>query len=349
MTLEELRRIDRSGMYNLIRNFPDQAREAVEIAASARVRIRAQGVRSIVLSGLGGSAIGGDLLRSYLSKELRVPFLVNRNYSLPAFVGRDTLVLLSSYSGNTEETIAAHREALRRKAKLLCITSNGTTERLARGHRSTCITVPGGLPPRAALAYSFFPLLIALGRMGFVPDKSREIGETLSLLAEKSREYSALEPGTHRALQLASRLRGRIGIIYSSTEHFDAVGTRWRGQMAENAKTLMFGHVLPEMNHNEIVGWKVLKEQMREMEVLFLRDKGDHRRVKMRMEITRSLLASQTPRISEIWSEGSSLLARIFSLVYLGDWVSYYLSILHQEDPTPVTAIDTLKSRLGNM
>jgi glucose/mannose-6-phosphate isomerase len=336
-------------MFDLIRGFPHQAREAVEIATSARISIRAQGVRSIVLSGLGGSAIGGDLLRSYLAKELKVPFLVNRHYTLPAFVGRDTLVVLSSYSGNTEETIAAHREALRRKAKLLCISSNGTIERLARQHRSTCIRVPGGLPPRAALGYSFFPLLIALARMGFVPAKSRAIKETLSLLEAKSREYSALESDTNLALRLATRLQERICIIYSSTEHFDAVSTRWRGQMAENAKTLAFGHVLPEMNHNEIVGWKVLTEQMREMEVLFLRDRGDHRRVQARMDITQTLLASHTSRISEIWSEGTSLLARIFSLVYLGDWVSYYLSILHHEDPTPVAAIDALKTELGKL
>lgn len=349
MTLEDLHQTDRSGMFDLIKSFPNQAREAVEITSSARIRIHAQGVRSIVLSGLGGSAIGGDLLRSYLSNELKIPFLVNRHYTLPAFVGRDTLVVLSSYSGNTEETIAAHRDALRRKAKLLCISSNGTTERLARQHRSTYIKVPGGLPPRAALGYSFFPLLIALGRMGFVPDKSRAIRETLSLLAAKSREYSSLEPDPNRALQLAARLQGRIGIIYSSTEHFDAVSTRWRGQMAENAKTLTFGHVLPEMNHNEIVGWKVLKEQMKEMEVFFLRDRGDHRRVRARMDITRGLLASHTPHTSEIWSEGTSLLTRIFSLVYLGDWVSYYLSILHREDPTPVTAIDTLKTQLGKL
>jgi glucose/mannose-6-phosphate isomerase len=349
MTLEELRSIDRSGMFDLIRNFPRQAREAVEIAGSATIRIRARGVRSIVLSGLGGSAIGGDLLRSYLLNELNIPFLVNRHYTLPAFVGQDTLVVLSSYSGNTEETIAAHREALRRKAKLLCISSNGTIERLARRHRSTCIQVPGGLPPRAALGYSFFPLLIALARTGFIPSKTRAINETLSLLETKSREYSSLDPEANLALRLATRLQGRIGIIYSSTEHFDAVSTRWRGQMAENAKTLAFGHVLPEMNHNEIVGWKVLTEQMKEMEVFFLRDKGDHRRVQARMDITQSLLSSYTSRITEIWSEGTSLLARILSLVYLGDWVSYYLSILHSEDPTPVTAIDTLKSELGKL
>ncbi|MCK5571115.1 MAG: bifunctional phosphoglucose/phosphomannose isomerase [Bacteroidetes bacterium] len=349
MTRDDIRLIDRSGMFERIKDFPNQVREAVEIARSARIRIRAQGVRSIVLSGLGGSAIGGDLLRSYLANDLGVPFVVNRHYTLPAFVGRDTLVILSSYSGNTEETVAAHHSALKRRAKLLCVSSNGTTKRLARRHKSTIITVPGGLPPRAALGYSFFPLLIALTRMGFIADRDRDIADTISLLASKSREYSSLEPGPNRALQLAERLQGRVGIIYSSTEHFDAVSTRWRGQMAENAKTLTFGHVLPEMNHNEIVGWKVLTEQMRDMQVFLLRDRGDHRRVKMRLDVTKEILASYTPRVTEIWSEGSSLLTRVFSLVYLGDWVSYYLAILNREDPTPVTAIDYLKKELGKL
>jgi glucose/mannose-6-phosphate isomerase len=124
------------------------------------------------------------------------------------------------------------------------------------------------------------------------------------------------------------------------------VNTRWRGQVAENGKSLAFGHVVPEMNHNELVGWKVLKDDMQKMHVVFLRDKDDHARVQIRMNITREILAQYTPHIMEVWSEGTSLLARMFSLVYLGDWMSYYLAILHGEDPTPVKVIDHLKQEL---
>ena len=138
-------------------------------------------------------------------------------------------------------------------------------------------------------------------------------------------------------------------MVYSSTERFDAVNTRWRGQIAENGKALAFGHVLPEMNHNELVGWKALRNQMSEMHVIFLRDRMDHPRVQLRMEITRKLIGEYTGHITEIWSEGRSLLARIFSLVYLGDWVSFYLAILHREDPTPVAVIDYLKQELGKI
>jgi len=349
MTLEEIRAVDPGGMYDRLRAFPDQVRESVGIGRRASIRLTGRGTDAIVLCGLGGSAIAGDLLRSYLAGDLAVPFMVNRTYTLPAWVGRRTLVIVCSYSGNTEETNAAHREALRRGAKVLCITSGGSAAARARKSGSPLILVPGGSPPRAALGYSFFPLLIALSSMGFIKDRKRDIAETVALLAAKAEEYADPESASNPALLLARQFRGRIGVIYSSTERLDSVNTRWRGQIAENAKALVFGNVLPEMNHNELVGWKVLREQMREIQVLFLRDKGDHPRVRVRMDITKGIIGEYTPRVAEVWSEGSSLLARMFSLISLGDWVSLYLAILHGEDPTPVEVIDTLKRELGKL
>ncbi|MEK9136493.1 MAG: bifunctional phosphoglucose/phosphomannose isomerase, partial [Bacteroidota bacterium] len=312
MTFEEIFAIDTSNMYSLIKKFPDQVDEAIKIGNAAKVKLNVHGIENIVLNGLGGSAIGGDLLKSYLAGELSVPFLVNRHYTLPRFVGKNSLVIVSSYSGNTEETTAAFKEAVKRGAKILCISSDGEVEKLARKKRKPMIKIPGGLPPRAALGYSFFPLLITLGKLGLIRNKSREINEALALLKQKADEYGNPDPSNNKAFQLAEQLRGRIGIIYSSTERFDAVATRWRGQMAENGKSLMFGHVLPEMNHNELVGWKTLADQMREMQVMFLRDEHDHSRVKVRMDITKGIIAEHTQHITEVWSEGTSLLARIF-------------------------------------
>lgn len=346
MTFEEIFAVDTSNMYNLIKGFPAQVGEAVSIGKGAKVKLNVRGLENTVLSGLGGSAIGGDLLRSYLVGELKIPFLVNRHYTLPAFVGPKSLVVISSYSGDTEEALDAFREALKRKARILCISSGGTLGKLAKAKRCPVIKVPGGLPPRVALGYSFFPLLLALSKLGVVRNKNREIAETISLLAHKAVEYGIPDPQKNKALQLAEQLRGRIGVIYSSTERFDSVNTRWRGQVAENAKSLAFGHVLPEMNHNELVGWKVLHEQMREMQVVILRDKDDHKRVKLRIDITKTILSEHTGRVTEVWSEGTSLLARMFSLVYLGDWMSYYLAILNGVDPTPVHVIDHLKNEL---
>jgi glucose/mannose-6-phosphate isomerase len=347
MTPDDIARFDPSGMYHRIKAFPAQVREAVAIGRAASLKLHVAGVKNIVLCGLGGSAIGGDLLRSYLADELKIPFLVNRHYTLPRFVGPDTLLVISSYSGNTEETNSAHREALKRKARIVCITSGGTTAALAARHGSALIMIPGGSPPRAALGYSFFPLLLFLSRLGFVHSKASAIKETVALLEEKSEPFGALDPSHNPALELAEQLQGRISIIYSSTERFDAVGTRWRGQIAENGKSLSFGNVLPEMNHNELVGWKVLHDLMKEMHVVFLRDRADHPRVAIRMDITRQVIREFTPHITDVWSEGKTSLARMFSLVYLGDWVSYYLSILHRVDPTPVTIIDHLKRELA--
>jgi glucose/mannose-6-phosphate isomerase len=347
MTLEEIRAIDPSGMYQLIRNFPQQVEEAVAIGNAARLRLGARRFQHIVVCGMGGSAIGGDLLRSYLLDELPVPFTVNRSYTLPAFAGERTLVIISSYSGTTEEALACYREALRRGAPILAISSGGTVEAIARRRQHTHIKVPGGPSPRAALGYSFFPLLIALTRLKLVAPKDREIRETIALLKQKSDAYANPESATNRALLLAHKLYGRIGVVYSASERLDAVNTRWRGQIAENAKSLMWGHVLPEMNHNELVGWRVLREQMREMQVFFLRDTEDHPRVAVRLDITKQVLSEFTPHIDEIWSEGKTRLARLFSLIHLGDWVSFYLAILNKQDPMPVQVIDYLKQELA--
>ncbi len=349
MTLDDIRSMDPSGMHSLLAGFPAQVREAVSIGKSAQLRMSVRRVRNIVVCGLGGSAIGGDILRSYLSGELAVPLVVNRHYTLPAFVGPDSLVIISSYSGNTEETNAAHREAIRRRAKILCISSNGVTEKLARKAGSPLITIPGGMPPRAALGYSFFPVLVACTRLGLMRPRQREINETLRLLEVKAALYANPEDHANTAVHLASLLQNRLGIVYSSTDRFDAVSTRWRGQIAENGKSLAFGHVLPEMNHNELVGWRVLEGTMREMQVFLLRDRDDHARVQTRMEITKEILKRYTPRVTEVWSEGSTLLARMFSLIYLGDWMSFYLAMFHKVDPTPVEVIDQLKRELGKV
>ncbi|MBI5474189.1 MAG: bifunctional phosphoglucose/phosphomannose isomerase [Ignavibacteriae bacterium] len=349
MTLQDIHAVDPSGMYELIKGFPRQVEEAIAIGNAATIRLDVRRIENIVLCGLGGSAIGGDLLRSYLASELKAPFIVNRNYTLPAFVGKRTLVIISSYSGNTEETNACHKEAIKRGAKILCISSGGLVEKIAKQRKQPHIKVPGGPSPRAALGYSFFPLLIALTKLKLIKDKSRDIKETLALLKQKAEEYCTPESSTNTALHLAAKLERRIGVIYSATERLDAINTRWRGQMAENAKSLTWGHVLPEMNHNELVGWNVLKEQMSRMQVFFLRDQDDHKRVQVRMDITKGVVHQHTDHITDIWSEGRSMLARMFSLIHLGDWVSFYLAILHGVDPMPVKVIDYLKEELAKV
>lgn len=348
LTESHVQRYDPASMRKLLADFPKQVEDAVRIGHDARVRIPAGLVKNIVVTGLGGSAIGGDLLRSYLSSEIALPFIVNRHYSLPAFVNRDSLVLVSSYSGNTEETIAAHEEAVRRKAHVICMSSDGVTARMAAKFRQTLVTLPTGYPPRAALGYSFFAPLVILGRMKLIRSREKDILETLELLSKKSRVFSSLD-SRNPALRLAAKLNGKLPVVYSSADKFDIVNLRWRGQIAENAKTLAFGHVLPEMNHNELVGWKVLTSVMKKIAVLMLRDSEDHPRVQLRMSLTENIIRSYAGDVVEVWSEGKSLLARTFSLIYLGDWMSFYLAVLNRVNPTPVEIIDTLKKKLGKV
>lgn len=347
MTEKDITLRDAANMRKLLITFPDQVAEATAIGKKADLHIAEKRISNIVLTGLGGSAIGGDLLRSYLADDLKIPFVVNRHYFLPEFVDKSSLVIVSSYSGNTEETIAAHEDAIRRKAQVLCICSNGETERIARLRRQSLIKIPRGFPPRAALGYSFYPLLVALTRFKLIRSREKDIRETIALLRRKARSYAMLNAKKNPALELAQRLYNKIPIVYSPAERFDAVNLRWRGQLCENSKVLAFGHVIPEMNHNELVGWKVLKRHMADMSVVFLHDRKMHSRVAVRMNITRTIVSEFAGQVIDIESEGTSLLARMFSLIYLGDWVSFYLAILNGVDPTPVRVIDYLKGELG--
>ena len=338
-------RYDKSDMRSLLAAFPKQILDALRIGNRVSLPFSGSGIRNIVLSGLGGSAIGGDLLRSYLAEELDIPFVVNRHYFLPEFVDNNSLVVISSYSGNTEETIAAHKDATRRKAKILCISSNGETQIMAQKFKQAFLTVPRGYPPRAAVGYSFIIPFLAMVKLHLIPSREKEIQETIALLKKKSTLYSS-PTIKNPALSLAQKLYGKLPIIYSSADRFDVVNLRWRGQFAENAKILAFGHVLPEMNHNELVGWKVLRRHMEEMAVILLRDKDEHERIQVRMNITKSIVGEFAGGVHEIYSEGKSRMAKMFSLMYLGDWTSYYLALLNGIDPTPVNIIDYLKHEL---
>lgn len=346
---ELINQFDPKGMRNLILNFPKQAEEAVAIGNAATIKIKTKNIEQIVVSGLGGSAIGGDLIRAYFADKCSVPVIVNRHYYFPEFVGKNSLVIISSYSGNTEETTASYNDAIKRKAKIFCITSGGEVEKMAKKYKHPYIKIPGGFPPRAALGYSFFTMLVALSKLGFIKEQKKEIKETLALLNELSARYGNHDSSENTALNLAKTLHGKLPLIYSAADKFDTVNTRWRGQINENAKALAFGHVFPELNHNEIVGWEVLKDIMKNIHVVILRDKEDYKRIQLRIDVTKGIIGGLADGITEVRSEGKSLLARMFSLLYLADWLSFYLAMLNGVDPSPVKKIDFLKEELGKV
>src|SRR3989338_4086239 len=348
---DTIEQIDRHDMRKSIHEFSDQLKRAEEIGRSLSFEPDlAKGINQIVFSGLGGSAIGADFVRSYLTYDLPIPILVNRHYKLPEYVDDKTLLIVSSYSGNTEETLSALKDGLKRKARILGISSGGELAHQAGKHSFPLIQIPGGFSPRAALGFSVIPLLIALSKLGFReayrPEELKEAQVLIQSLAES--HYGIDIPSQkNQAKQLAQSCFKKYVLIYSGVDYCDVAALRWRGQIEENAKAIASHHALPEMNHNELAGWENPAGLLKESVVFFLRDSSDHKRVQRRMDLTRSVIERMAGQVIEIQSQGKGLLARMFSLVYLGDWISFYLAVLYGVDPTPVEVIQYLKSELA--
>ena len=347
--LDQIKKIDQAEMYDAIYNFPSQFEDGLKRAKEIHLpRWGKRQVRNIVVAGLGGSAIGGDLVRSYLAKELNIPFFICRNYNLPNWVLPATLVFISSYSGNTEETLSTFQDALQKGAKIICLTSDGKVGEISAKEKIPCVLLPKGYQPRAALGYSFVPILVLLERLGFVEGEEANLRKTKEFLEGNRSKYQVeVDTKNNPAKILATKLHKKLPVIYASTDHFDAVSTRWKGQCCENAKMLAFNNVFPEFNHNELVGWKVLSDYRDDLIVVILKDSGDHPRIQKRMEIVKGIIEKLKVEVIEVESSGENLLSRMFSLIQLGDFTSFYLSVLNGEDPSPVKVIDFLKGELA--
>jgi glucose/mannose-6-phosphate isomerase len=351
LTLQEMKKLDKADMLGLLLDFPQQCRYAAGIAERAKILCEKKSFSNIVFAGLGGSAIGADLVRSYLYFESKIPITVVREYELPAYVDSSTLVFISSYSGNTEETLSAYRQAKARGASLICVSSGGKLKDLAAADAVTFIEIPKGLPPRCSLGYLGLIPLCLLGRLGLAKDQRPFINQAAAALEELRDKSLGPRVGQkdNLAKALARKLRGRIGVIYAPSVHFDVCALRMRGQIAENSKALSWSHLFPEMNHNEIVGWEEPRKLFKNLLVVMLRDEWTHRRVNIRMDITRDILKKEGIEILEIWSRGEALLSRILSLIYIGDFTSYYLALLYGIDPTPVERVTYLKNKLAEV
>ncbi len=345
---EKLRQRDAQGMLSILGRFDEQILEALEIGERVCVSSCGPVVSNVVICGLGGSAIGGDFLKAYLGRDLRVPVKVNRHYTLPGFVNRSTLALICSYSGNTEETISAFHEACQTGAQMICVSSGGRLLELAQMRSIPVVRIPAGYPPRAALGYSAVSLLLVLSKLGVTPDRCDEIRQSESHVRRKIQAYGPDVPIEKNAAKgLALKAQGRLPLVYASQGRLEMVAVRWRGQFSENGKSLAFSSALPEMNHNEIVGWGRPEALRGRILPIFLRDHEDHPRVQLRTEITRDFLSQRTDSVLEYWSDGERWLDRLWSLILLGDYASIYLAFLNREDPTPVRVIDDLKQQLS--
>jgi glucose/mannose-6-phosphate isomerase len=339
---------DSHDMYSVLCDYPGQARTGMDVGNSVNLRgIDATAVTNLLICGMGGSAIGGDVLRVFAEGRGRIPIAVNRGYTLPSHVGPRTLVMIVSYSGNTEESLAAYDEARRRKAQIVAVTSGGTLLDRAEADDVPAAIIPGGLAPRCALGYLFFPLLMIAARLDILDLQHSELQAALAVLEQCTRDHSAYDDASNTAITIAERLRGKLPVLYGAQAGLDAVLMRWRCQIEENAKMLAYSNVLPEMNHNEIVGWEQNPDLLRRIAVVVLHDRDELPQIRKRIAVTLDIIRPHAGDIIEIHADEAQPLARILGLICLGDWVSFYLAMTSSVDPYPIVNIDRLKKALG--
>lgn len=347
MIQKEMFKLDRSNMFDLIVNFPQQVENALSLQPALPLPDINTSLQQVVFTGMGGSAIGGELLQGSFYDQIDLPVIINRSYDLPQFVGERTLVIAGSYSGDTEETVIAAKSAAKRGASIVCVSSGGKLAKMADKHEYGFVQIPGGMPPRTALGYMFFAMLTIMQEYGLIAVSPADLQETLTMLHKLVKRYSEYENPENPAVRLANSLVGHVPVIYGSNEPNSALPLRWRNQLNENSKMMAFSNQLPEMNHNEIIGWNPAGGCLNVFHVLLLMDDFQSPANSKRFEITQNIIKKQGVPATEIKSTGESRLCRTFSLLILIDFVSFYLALLNRVDPTEIANIDLLKEKLA--
>lgn len=297
----------------------------------------------IIISGLGGSAISGDLLKNFLKDELNIPVVVNRNYFLPSFADERTLLITSSYSGNTEETISSFNDGLKRGCKIISISTGGELEKLSSEHLIPFIKLQKGFQPRYALGLSFFTLLKVFEKLKCIQDQSKIVEKIISLWRKRADDYSSEE---NLAISVAQQLIGFIPVIYSASDYTNSVGYRFKSQLNENSKVHSFHHEFPEMNHNEIIGWETHQQKTLHTKVIYLLDETYHPQIKKRFQIVSEFIKKSEVEIISLESQEKDFKVRIMDLIFLVDWISFYSGVLRGFDPSEIDYINLLKSKL---
>jgi glucose/mannose-6-phosphate isomerase len=299
---------------------------------------------SIVVTGLGGSAISADLMQNFLSGELKLPLIVNRNYYLPGFFNEKTLLIVSSYSGNTEETISVFKEALKKTSNIICITTGGVIEKTAISQNIAVVKLLTGFQPRYALGLSFFSLLKVLQELEVINNQTGTVKKIIKLWKESGEKFSSEE---NYAFKLAEKIIGHIPIIYSTSDLTASVGYRLKCQFNENSKLHAYANQIPELNHNEIVGWESFSEKQLNAVLINVLDKNYHPQIKKRLQITSEIASKNKIDILNLESSQKEFKVRLMDLIYLGDWITYYTAILRGYDPSEINNIDYLKKKLS--
>ncbi len=342
---KKFKALDKSGMLDFCLNSSKIYSEAAKL--SANIQLRYPKPDNIIVAGMGGSGIGGDLLKDWARNKINVPIEVSRDYHLPEYAGKKTLVLLTSYSGDTEESLSAYLDALKRGCMIFCVSSGGSLLESAEKLNVPYLRVPGGMPPRAALPYLFTPLILSLEKMGLVSGASEELDEAMMLLNKISTDNEFERPiNENFAKGLALNISKTAPTIYGFGI-YRGVAQRFKQQFNENAKVPAKWEVFSELNHNETVGWQKAGKLAKRFTVILLRDKEEPIEIRSRIEITKELMEQEGLCMYEVQVQGKSTLAKMLSTILVGDFTSVYLAALRGVDPTPVKTINYLKDTLN--
>lgn len=345
--LNELKNLDPQDMLGSVYRLPEQIEDASKISYNAELKLEKRSINKVLVLGMGGSAIGGDVLRAIAFDCTKIPILVNRDYSLPNYVDENTLVFAVSYSGNTVETINSAVKSYEKGAIVISITSGGKLAEFAKENNLPLIKIPKGLAPRAAIGYVTIPSLVILDRIGVIPSQKEAIEETIDYLRRKREEFR-VENATDKnpAKKLAKMLYERIPLIYSVEERWAVAGYRWKCQFNENSKYPAFTHFFPELNHNEIMSWEADSKIINNFSLIFLYISLDGE-MRLRVDFMKEKIEARGIPVFLWQGEGKYSLTKFFSLTYLGDFTSVYLAYLAGKDPFAIGFINELKIRIG--
>ena len=326
-------------MKTLVEGFTKQLQEALVIA-NAAVLTKKNNIQNIVVTGLGGSGIGGTILSELVQAECPVPIIINKDYFLPDFVNSHSLVIISSYSGNTEETLSAMKQAIDKNAQIVCITSGGEVHAIADKYNFDTIIIPGGHPPRSCIGYSLVQLIKIIQFNGFVKTDLLHQVQTSITLLDNEKEAIKIE-----AALIAHKLLNKIPVIYSLGS-CEGAAVRFRQQINENSKMLCWHHTLPEMNHNELVGWT---EKNDSLAVVTFRTSFDYERTNKRYDICKTIFSKYSNSVTDINAKGISKVEQFMYLINIGDWISCYIAEIKNIDPIEVNVITNLKNELAKL
>jgi glucose/mannose-6-phosphate isomerase len=343
---EALASADPQGALLAVTGLAADCRRAYDDARAMTGLPSGDGLAAVAFCGMGGSAVSGDLVRSVFRERLGIPVEVNRSPVLPEYCGPSTLVVCSSYSGNTAETLACFREALARGCRLLVVSSGGAIADGASAAGVPVVRVPGGYQPRAALGHLGFASLGSLQAMGLLPDLGPDVDETIGELEGLLARVGAEVPTPDNAAKaLAGRIGDRVPVVWGADGIASVAAMRWKTQMNENAKIPAFWSSMSELDHNEVVGWAAPRGDP--FVVIALRHPGEDAELQPRFPLSMEIARDAGAAVEEVWSAGSSTLARLMTLIALGDATSVYVALAHDVDPSPVVVIERLKAALA--